>query len=719
VNGYAELGDLSRTSQDVLLEHCSVAKAISLFVLDVSAMTIYRRLMNDLFLLVLLTGGTILAATWISEAKTIERLSTALIDRTARHTEEELHRFFGTVRANVLSARDWAAAGILDATDHTAMNKLFVPVLQQHPQISSMMVANSDGAEYLLLRDPLDPSRWSNRVVQADRWGTRVLNRSWNTVSGEVEESYGELEYDPRKRIWYQRALDTTAQEPVYWTQPVIFFVTKDPGVTASTHWTSGDAQPQTTVVAFDLLLMDISKFTSTLEISERGMAIVLVEDRDTGAFKVVGLPRDTKYATDSAIRSALVFVPAASAVADSDAQLPPPDSLKIPAVTRAMDAWRDRGRSSRPARFSSSGEKWWGGWRSFALGENTFWIGVVVPERDLSAGIRQQQVVLLAIVLGVLIVGMVRASILSRRFSTPIEQLVTESERISDGQLDPGQTIESDIDEIRRLALAHEQMREGVQAAIKLQKLERDLDIAREIQRGLLPSDSPQTPGFEVAGWNRPADKTGGDYFDWLTLPDGRTLFTLADVTGHGIGPALLVAVYRAYMRAATVDRRVELAQVVSRINDLLCADIPDERFITAAFGVIRPAEYLVELLSAGQAPLFFYDSASESVQIWDADDLPLGIADQIEFDGVREIHFAPGDILALMTDGFFEATNAEDQQFGIHNIEQFILGHHHLPPDAFIRSLYQQVKTHVAGEPQGDDLTALIVKRSETPPR
>ena len=130
-------------------------------------MTIRRRLLIDLLLLNILIGGTILIATWISGHNTIENLPKSLIDRTSGRTEKELQRFFGILNSNVLTGRGWAANGILDPTDHDAMNALFVPILQQHPQLSSMMVADSDGAEYLLLRDPLDPNAWTNRIVEA------------------------------------------------------------------------------------------------------------------------------------------------------------------------------------------------------------------------------------------------------------------------------------------------------------------------------------------------------------------------------------------------------------------------------------------------------------------------------------------------------------------------------------------------------------------------
>ena len=95
-------------------------------------------------------------------------------------------------------------------------------------------------------------------------------------------------------------------------------------------------------------------------------------------------------------------------------------------------------------------------------------------------------------------------------------------------------------------------QIRAHLEVALReartVERMGRDLEVARSIQQGLLPEEAPTIPGYQIAGWNDPADETGGDYFDWMTLPDGRAVITLADVTGHGIGPALVTAVCRAY---------------------------------------------------------------------------------------------------------------------------------------------------------------------------
>lgn len=147
-----------------------------------------------------------------------------------------------------------------------------------------------------------------------------------------------------------------------------------------------------------------------------------------------------------------------------------------------------------------------------------------------------------------------------------------------------------------------------------EVERLEHDLGIARSIQQGLLPQNPPQLDGFEIAGWNQPADQTGGDYFDWQELADGRLAVSLADVTGHGIGPALVTAVCRAYARASFPSDS-ELESVMKQLNNLLFEDLPPERFVTFVVALLDPATSEIQLLSAGHAPLLLYTLADDLV--------------------------------------------------------------------------------------------------------
>ena len=673
--------------------------------------TIRRRLLTNLFILVTLTGGGVVLVTWIAASRTASRLEELIIAPTAQRTAVELDRFFGDVGSLVLISGTWAERGQLDPIELDRLNALFMPILEEHPQVSSMMVADSDGVEYLLLRDPLEPTVWTNRLVKVEAWGGRVLNRHWDTETGEFREWYGELDYDPRSRVWFQNALQTSPARPIYWTEPLIFFITKDPGLTASTHVRLDDGRSM--VVAFDLLLLDISRFTTGLQVGERGKAFVLAERAGQAGLQVVGLPRNAQRPNNTALREALMYVPADEAVADATARLPTAEEIGEAALVDSIQAWESDGRPRSPIRFASDGQTWLGGFRSHQLGDNTFWIGVVAPEADLLGSLQTQRTILIATVALILTVGITRAAILARRFSRPIEALVRESERIRDGDLDNPAPVTSPVLEFRRLAEAQEGMREGIKSRMKLEKVERDLDIAREIQRKLLPQALPVARGFDFAGWNQPADQTGGDFYDWVTLPSGRIVMTLADVTGHGVGPALIVAVYRAYLRASAAFGTARLGEAIGYINDFLYADTPSERFVTTAIGVLDPELNYMDLISAGHGPILFYQAATDTVSRWDATDLPLGVQPDLEFGPPMTIHFDPGDMLFLVTDGFFEWANDRGQSFGIPRLEAFVREHHDLPTEQIIPTLYRQVRQHVGTTPQNDDVTAVVVRR------
>ena len=262
-------------------------------------------------------------------------------------------------------------------------------------------------------------------------------------------------------------------------------------------------------------------------------------------------------------------------------------------------------------------------------------------------------------------------------------------------------------------------EIRKHVMAALReaetrrlMEKLEHDLNVARSIQQGLMPAQPPPVEQFDIAGWNLSADQTGGDYFDWQTLPDGRVVVTLGDSTGHGIGPALLATACRAYSRACFLSGD-EMTKVMDRINDLLVADLPSERFVTFVAAVLDPIRSQVQLLSAGHGPLLLYTAADLGIQNINPQGIPLGLLAGMPFESPQEIHLAPGDILLLVTDGFFEWANAEDDQFGITRMEEVIRANSKRPASEIISTLYEAVLNFAAGTKQLDDLTAVVVKR------
>ena len=262
-------------------------------------------------------------------------------------------------------------------------------------------------------------------------------------------------------------------------------------------------------------------------------------------------------------------------------------------------------------------------------------------------------------------------------------------------------------------------EIRKHVEAALRevetrrqLDRVQHDLQTAREIQQALLPQKTPEIPGILVAGWNKPADDTGGDFYDWVTLDDGRLIVVLGDVTGHGIGPALLASACRAYARSGFAAHS-ELLPAITQINASIARDLDPTRFVTFAGVSCAPGTCELEVLSAGHGPIVLYKAASDSFSEIDSQGVPLGILQEIVSGPPTKIHLQKGDIFLLITDGFVEFENPAQEEFGKQRLEETVRNSRAFPPELIIKSLYDAVLAFSHGTKQMDDLTAVLIKR------
>ncbi|HWF88849.1 MAG TPA: PP2C family protein-serine/threonine phosphatase [Pyrinomonadaceae bacterium] len=216
----------------------------------------------------------------------------------------------------------------------------------------------------------------------------------------------------------------------------------------------------------------------------------------------------------------------------------------------------------------------------------------------------------------------------------------------------------------------------------------------------------------FDVAGWNEPANQTGGDYFDWQSLPDGRLAISLGDATGHGIGPALVSALCRAYARASLVVDD-EHHEVLDRLNRLLADDLSANRFVTFALVFLDPKKSDVEILSAGHGPILWYKHATQEIENLEAQGIPLGMISGVSYEKALVRRLAPNDMIVMVTDGFYEWENAKGEEFGVQRLEAVLRQAQECTADEVIARLRFSVEDFCGGTEQKDDLTAVVIKR------
>ena len=246
----------------------------------------------------------------------------------------------------------------------------------------------------------------------------------------------------------------------------------------------------------------------------------------------------------------------------------------------------------------------------------------------------------------------------------------------------------------------------------IEKQRMSRDLEIAKEIQRNLLPHEDPSLNGYQVVSSFEPCDETGGDCYDFMPLPENRLMFMLGDATGHGVGPALVSAETRALLRS-TASLANDLETIITLVNKLLAHDLPGNRFTTAFVGLLDTIGHNLVYASAGQGPVLFYDSQADKVDALQVTGIPLGIMAEFNYDTAEPRPMHSGNIILLLTDGFYEWTNPDGEQFGVERVSKLLLENAEKPAEQILQMIDAQIRSFAQGTIQADDLTAIVIKR------
>jgi PAS domain S-box-containing protein len=243
------------------------------------------------------------------------------------------------------------------------------------------------------------------------------------------------------------------------------------------------------------------------------------------------------------------------------------------------------------------------------------------------------------------------------------------------------------------------------------LQENEEQFRVAREIQQHLFPKAAPALPGFDIAGVSRPADATGGDYFDYLPMTQGCVGLVVGDVTGHGVGPALLMSEARAYLRLLA-QVRDDAGDIMTRANAVLAQDVGTERFITLLLAQLDPAHRTLRYVNAGHPSAYILNASGDLRTRLKRTGLPLGIRSDTVYTSAPSISLSRGDIIILLTDGLEEAVAPDDRVFGIERVFQIVREHREKPAAQIVEALCEAVRLFHGTMPQTDDVTVIITK-------
>ncbi|MDX1503559.1 MAG: SpoIIE family protein phosphatase [Thermoanaerobaculia bacterium] len=245
---------------------------------------------------------------------------------------------------------------------------------------------------------------------------------------------------------------------------------------------------------------------------------------------------------------------------------------------------------------------------------------------------------------------------------------------------------------------------------ALEKERLLREIELAAEIQRRLLPARLPRVEGVELSGWNRSARHVGGDYYDVLELPGGRLAPLVADVSGKGMPAALMVSTLYSALHLL-LDGREPGPDLVERLNGHIFQSSAPNKFITLLVTDVHPVSGEVRYVNAGHNPGIVLRAGGE-VEELPPGGMPLGFFRDGRYTG-GELALAPGDLLCLFSDGITEAAAADDEEFGAGRLVDLLRRSAELPLPEIIEIVDGEVTRFADGAPQADDQTLVLVRK------
>ena len=246
---------------------------------------------------------------------------------------------------------------------------------------------------------------------------------------------------------------------------------------------------------------------------------------------------------------------------------------------------------------------------------------------------------------------------------------------------------------------------------ALEAERLARELELAADIQRRILPKHVPSVDGYDVVGWNRPARQVGGDYYDLRLLDDRELLLVLGDVSGKGMPAALLVSTLHSSLRM-TVERNEFASPVLESVNRHIHESSASNKFITLIIALLDPETGDLRYINAGHNSCVVIGTDG-SVREMVSSGLPIGLMPVASYQ-VGSVELSPGDLVCLYSDGITECANREDEEYELERLTELLLEHRHDPLEDLLALIDRTMIDFAEGLPQGDDQTVVLLRRN-----
>ncbi|SEF83540.1 PP2C family protein-serine/threonine phosphatase [Marinobacterium lutimaris] len=648
---------------------------------------------------VLLLGIILLVTSLIVTERTVKRLSGALTNQVIATTDARIMGFFGPVQAAIEISAERAINGEFEQFPLQDLDRYFTPLIERLPQLSSVMYAHENGDEYMLLKSA---GRWQSRLTRPEDWGAREDWREWSAKDDPRPIQQRELSYDARQRPWHQGALqllaelgeDAPIRERIYWTRPYKFFTTQEPGLTLSLAQRTRSGQVM--VLGFDILLADISRFTSNLEEGRDGKVFVLRGKPDSPqGMLVVGVPADERFTDEATMINYVLSRPA---------------ELGGPLASFVSDALETHPTlPGSPVEFVHQSESWWGEiTRSRLRTSDDIWIGALVPEEQLLEALPDSGLIIIITTGAVLLLAMLRALWLSRRYAVPLQQLTDNGNRMQRLNFEPVKPVKSNIQEIRHLSATLERMRAALQTFSAARE---DLRVALSIHKMLMPSPLPEVSGLDIRVWHEPSEAVGGEFYDAIPL-DGNdepeaVLFALFKFPGNGVTAAIQGAQLRAALRSG-VHEGLDLPALASHLESFARKDLTGFGPLGIWLLRIEKGGRSIRALGAGMDPLLLrHGQTTEKIP---AATGPLSLGISMDTPQPVSLKLSPGDTLVIGLDGIIDALDDTRRQYGLAGLERALEELGAGAAEDMITQIRRDLEQYTSGP--GVDRTLLVIQ-------